>query len=168
MRRVTNDHLKSLGYLALGSRLKRLGERLQAQTQSILAESGFTVPASHYPLLATLNANGPMNVSDLACGLDLAQPGVTRMLASLQQDGIVTSKADPLDRRVRIISLTAEGSRVVARARNSAFPRIERAVADACASLEGPLLAQIDALEEQLQTAPLSARTGQMKRRANA
>ena len=44
---MVEDVVKELGYLALGTRLKRLGERLQAQTQVLLEEDGLDLPASH-------------------------------------------------------------------------------------------------------------------------
>jgi hypothetical protein len=52
---VIEDVVKALGYLSLGTRLKRIGETLQAQTQAVLAAHGFEQPAAHFPLLATLD-----------------------------------------------------------------------------------------------------------------
>ena len=51
---MKQDVVKELGLLALGTRLKRIGERLQAQTQEVLEASGMETPASHFPLLAAL------------------------------------------------------------------------------------------------------------------
>ena len=49
------DIVRELGHLTLGTRLKRLGERLQAQTQVLLAAADIGLPASHCPLLAALD-----------------------------------------------------------------------------------------------------------------
>ena len=51
---MITDIVRELGHLALGSRLKRLGERLQAQTQVMLAQADISVPASHLPVLAEI------------------------------------------------------------------------------------------------------------------
>ena len=56
---MTEDVVKELGYLTLGTRLKRLGERLQSQTQVLLEAAGTDVPASHFPILAALDRLGP-------------------------------------------------------------------------------------------------------------
>lgn len=42
------DVVRELGHLALGSRFKRIGERLQAQTQVLLEEAGIALPASQF------------------------------------------------------------------------------------------------------------------------
>jgi len=155
---MANDHLRILGHHALGSRLKRLGERLQAQTQVILDDAGLGLPAAQFPLLSALDAEGPASVGDLAAALGLAQPGVTRALGQLEAEGLIASAADPDDGRIRLVSLTAKGERLLARARKTAFALVEGAVVDACKDLKGPLLAQIAALEAALEAAPLAAR----------
>ena len=44
---MITDIVRELGHLTLGTRLKRLGERLQAQTEVLLAQAGIGMPASH-------------------------------------------------------------------------------------------------------------------------
>lgn len=155
---MITDIVRELGYLTLGSRLKRLGERLQAQTQVVLTEADIDVPASHFPLLAALDRLGPLSVGELAQAVGVSQPGVSRMLENLQADGFVTSQRLKVDRRLRPIVLTKGGQQVVARAKQLIWPRIEAAVAEACAGASGPLLAQLSALEEALAAAPLQVR----------
>ena len=43
---MVEDVVRELGYLTLGSRLKRIGERLQAQAQVLLEEAGISLSAS--------------------------------------------------------------------------------------------------------------------------
>ena len=52
---MIEDIVKELGFLTLGTRFKRIGEALQAQTQALLAEHGIDMPAAHFPLLAALD-----------------------------------------------------------------------------------------------------------------
>ncbi|HEV2442597.1 MAG TPA: MarR family transcriptional regulator [Steroidobacteraceae bacterium] len=155
---MVTDIVRELGHLALGSRLKRLGERLQAQTQAVLAEAGISLPASHFPVLVALDRLGPLSVGELAEAVGISQPGVSRMLDNLQSDGFVASQPLKGDRRLRPIVLTKAGRQLIARARQLTWPRIEAAVADACAAASGPLLAQLSALEEALAAAPLHVR----------
>lgn len=154
------DVVKSLGYLALGTRLKRLGERLQTQTQVVLERAELDLPAGHFPVLAALDRLGSLNVGELTEALGVSQPGVTRMLARLEAEGLVQSAQAEDDRRVRTVELTRSGRQLVARAKRTTWSELEAAVADACAGSAQALLPAVAALEEALAQMPLSARIG--------
>jgi len=155
---LAEDVLSALGHLALGSRLKRVGERLQSETQAILSDAGLDFPAAQFPILAALDRLGPLSIGELAAALGVAQPGVTRMIGKIEAEGLVRTRAGPDDRRIRIVSLTPSGRRLVDRAKRTAWPLIEAAVADACLGLSGPLLVQIAGLEDALAARPLPQR----------
>ena len=157
------DVVRDLGYLALGTRLKRIGERLQAQTQVLLTRADIGLPASHFPLLMALDRVGAVNVGELAEALGASQPGVTRMLDKLETDGLVESTQSADDRRVRSITLTRSGRQLISRAKRSVWPIVETAVADACAGAARPLLTALNALEEALAAAPLSVRAERLR-----
>jgi DNA-binding MarR family transcriptional regulator len=161
------DVVKSLGYLALGTRLKRLGERLQAQTQAVLGQAELDLPSGHFPVLAALDRLGNLNVGELTEALGVSQPGVTRLLDKLQAEGLVQSAQSEDDRRVRTIELTKAGRQLVLRAKRTVWPKIEAAVADACAGPAETLLPALAALEEALAAMPLSARAAREKKHAS-
>lgn len=152
------DVVKELGYLTLGTRLKRLGERLQSQTQVLLETAGTGVPASHFPILAALDRLGALNVGDLTDAVGVSQPGVTRMVDKLEADGLVRSAQSADDKRVRKIELSKAGRQLISRSKRVAWPVIEAAVAEACTGAARPLLTALAALEEALAAAPLSVR----------
>lgn len=160
---MVEDVVKELGHLALGTRLKRLGERLQSQTQVLLESAGIALPASHFPLLAALDRIGPTSVGELTEAVGVSQPGVTRMLERLSAEGLVHSRQQAGDRRVRTIALSRSGQQLIARAKRAVWPMVEVAVADACAGAPQPLLAQLAALEEALAAAPLSVRAERLR-----
>lgn len=160
---MSNDVVKDLGYLTLGTRLKRLGERLQGQTQVLLEHAGVDLPACHFPVLAALERLGVMNVGEVAVTVGISQPGVTRMLDKLEADGLVRSTQLADDRRVRTIALTRSGRQLISRSKRTVWPVIEAAVADACAGPAEPLLAVLAALEQALAAAPLSVRTERLR-----
>jgi DNA-binding MarR family transcriptional regulator len=169
---MTEDVVRELGFLTLGSRLKRLGERLQAQTQQLLADAHIDVAVTHMPLLAALDRIGPLSVGGISEALGTSQPGVTRQLAALQAMELVTSSPSPADARQRTSSLTARGRQLVARAKRSTWPLVEAAVVDACGP-DGPaLLSQLAALENAIASAPLLQRgkssSARKARRASA
>lgn len=147
---MIEDVVRELGHLSLGTRLKRIGETLQAQTQAVLAAHGFEQPSAHFPLLAALDRLGPLSVGELSQAVGVSQPVVTRSLRGLEDDGLVQSETCEADRRVRRVGLSRKGHHLVQRAKRAAWPAIEVAVAQACAGLKGDLLTQLAALEGAL------------------
>jgi DNA-binding MarR family transcriptional regulator len=152
------DVLRSLGYLCLGSRLKRLGEQLQSDTQRMLDRLEVPVQSSQYPLLAALDRLGPLPVGELAQSLGITQPGVTRSVSLLADLGLVEVIQSEGDQRRRMVSLTRKGQHLVDTGKRDMWPRIENAVADLCKDLSGPLLEQLAAIEDGLAAAPLDRR----------
>lgn len=156
---MIEDVVKELGFLTLGTRFRRIGEALQAQTQALLTEHGIDMPAAHFPLLAALDWHGALGVGELSQAVGVSQPVVTRSLKGLEDGGLVQSEAVDGDRRVRKVALTAHGQSLVQRAQRDVWPLIEASVAQICASLEGPLLAQLAALEVGLERTSLLQRS---------
>ncbi|RUU04822.1 MarR family transcriptional regulator [Mesorhizobium sp. USDA-HM6] len=152
------DVLRSLGFLCLGSRLKRIGEQLQADTQRVLDRLDVRIQSSQYPLLAALDRLGPLPVGVLAQSLGIAQPGVTRSVSLLAELGLVKVTPSNDDQRRRIVSLSRNGQLLVDTAKRDVWPRIEGAVAELCADLSGPLLGQLAAIEDRLAATPLDRR----------
>ncbi|WP_289034332.1 MarR family transcriptional regulator [uncultured Roseibium sp.] len=156
---MVEDVIQALGYVALGSRLKRLGERLQADTQeltSLLAE--INLPTPHNPVLAALHRSGPMSIGDLAASLGQSQPGVTRMVSAMKKAGLVTAAPDTTDKRVSKVALTTKGRSVTEHLSEVLWPSVDAAVADACANLSGCFLEQLDQLDTALSSKPLRKR----------
>lgn len=155
-----SDLVRTLGHLTLGSRLKRIGERLQADVQRLAQAQGIEVPAALFPTLAALDRHQALTVNGLAKALGIAQPGATRNLAQLEAMGLVTSARNTDDQRVRSVSLSPKGAELVAGMKQGLWPKVEEAVAALCGGLEGSLLEQLDGLERALDDAPLDRRAG--------
>ncbi len=157
---MVEDVVRLLGYGTLGSRLKRIGEKLQAQTQELSGEAAdVDVPASHHPVLAALDRSGPMSIGSLAAALGQSQPGVTRMVHKLKAVGLVEGHTDDQDRRINRIALTDRGQELVHHLQETLWPRVMLAVKDACTGLDGPLLQQLAGLEEALDRQTLLSRS---------
>ncbi|WP_172292394.1 MarR family winged helix-turn-helix transcriptional regulator [Pseudoruegeria sp. HB172150] len=155
---MVEDIVRQKGYLTLGSRLRRIGERLQAETQKVMADHDVPVQAGHYPLLAALDEQGPLSVNELVEALGVSQPGVTRSVGQLAKQGIVSVQRGKTDQRTRLVGLTDRGRDIVAQGREYIWPRIESGVAGLMAGQDGPLLEQLDHLEAALDEASLLQR----------
>ncbi len=152
------DVLRSLGYLCLGSRMKRLGEQLQADAQRLLDRLDPALQAGYHPLLAALDRLGPLTIGDLARALRISQPGVTRSVGRLVAQGLVAVRPADDDQRQRIVALTERGRTLVTAAKAELWPAIEAAVSDLCAGLSGPLLSQLASIEDGLAAVSLAER----------
>lgn len=155
---TSDDALRGLGLTALGSRLKRLGERLQGEAQVILARVEPVVASGQHPMLHTIERFAPLTIGELAERLGVTQPGVTRTLGQLAEAGLIEVVTSPDDARRRLVSLTAEGQRFVAQAKGDAWPAVEAAVADLCSGFAEELLSSLTKMEEGLDARPLSGR----------
>lgn len=65
-------------------------------------------------LLATLYRLGPVPAVRLAAEERLQPQSLTRLLAALEEDGLIARTPDPEDRRQRVIALTRRGRNVLA------------------------------------------------------
>ena len=160
---MVEDIVKSLGLLCLGSRFRRIGERLQADTQQIMEELGVSIQSAQYPFLAAIDRAGPLTIGELAQAVGITQPGATRTISQLLELGYVDMQTSAEDQRRRLVSLTPKGQELVDYSKRSVWPRIEQAVAELCGDLSGPLLQQLATIEEGLATAPLARRGNLLK-----
>lgn len=156
--RGASDLVREFGHLTLGTRLKRLGERLQGDVTRLSESLGLDIPAAHYPLLAVLARSGPHSIGGLARAVGVRQPAITRSVTQLAAAGLIDIAVDPADQRVRTVRLSPAGSDLVDRARRRLWPAVEEAVRRLCDGLDGPLLAQLGALEDALDAEPLDRR----------
>lgn len=156
-----SDPLRATGLLTLGSRLRRLGERLQGDTQDILGAWDDRVATPWHPLLNLLDRHGAQTIGQISAALGLAQPGITRSVAGLEEIGLVAVTQSDTDRRLRHVALTEEGRDFVARARAEVWPLVDRAVADLCDGIGPEVLKMIETLEDRLSDRPLRLRTGE-------
>ena len=93
-------------------RISRLARELEARLEPVYREHGLE-PGWH-DVLATLRRSGPrLRPTDLAGSVMLTSSGTTKRLDKLEQAGLIAREPDPNDRRGTLISLTAEGRRLI-------------------------------------------------------
>ena len=155
---MTGDIVAELGYLFLGTRLKRLGERMQADVARLVEREGFPIQPSQYPILAALDRYGPLTVGEMVQAMGLSQPAVTRNLARLIEIGLVEASRIHKDQRHKTMTLTDAGCEAVARSRQYVWPQIEAVAYALAADLSGPIASQLGALEKALAQTPLDRR----------
>ena len=88
-------------------RLRKTARRITQIYDEALAPSGLTV--TQFGILGNLAGRGELSIGQLAEHLGMDPTSLNRTLKPLQRDGLIEEKADPDDKRVRLISLTKAG-----------------------------------------------------------
>lgn len=153
-----HDFVSELGFVALGTRLRRLGERLQADVQDILTALDVNIPASQLPMLAMLHARSAVGISALAGGLGVSQPAATRMVGLLAQAGLAKVTVAEGDQRGRSVVLTAKGRQKIASVMADVAPVIARSLKAIAQEASGNLLQQLSTFETALEQQTLAQR----------
>lgn len=152
------DIITALGHLCLGSRLKRLGERLQAGVSAVLAQRGEAVQPAQLPLLWALREGGAMTIGQIGERVGVSQPGVSRAIAALEAQGLVRFTAGGRDKRQRHIAMSARGDALMDDLGRALFPAVDRAVERLCLEAGGDLLGKLARIEQALEQDSLERR----------
>lgn len=92
---------------ALASELRttvmRLARRLRAQ------RSDTTLSLGQLAVLGTLDRHGPLTPGELAAQERVQPPSMTRMVAALEAEGLVTRTDHPTDRRQVLVAVSPSG-----------------------------------------------------------
>lgn len=142
------DLLAGLGVGFLGSRLKRLAERMQADAAEVARSLDLPVQPAQMSMLLAIRLHGPIAVGELAERLQLAQPTVTRALGALGD--YVEARPSPDDGRSRRLALTSDGEALLVRVQTELLARIEPAAAELVAGLSGDFMQGLAKVEARL------------------
>jgi DNA-binding MarR family transcriptional regulator/GNAT superfamily N-acetyltransferase len=152
------DVIEGLSDLFLGSRLKRLAERMQSEVVRVVERAGMNLLPSHYPILISIDQQGPGTIGELTTTLKLTQPSVTRSVSRLIEMGLVEMNRTHRDQRRKTISLTTAGKLALDRSTLLVFPQIEAGVREVLEGLGGSFLNQVGQIEARLDERPLDQR----------
>ena len=83
--------------------VNRLGRRLRSERPE------HSVPLLHLSVLAHLQRRGPLTPGQLAAAERLQPQSLTRALASLEAEQLISRQADPADRRRSLLAISDKG-----------------------------------------------------------
>ena len=101
----------------------RLRLDISRMARRLRQEAGADLSPSMTAALATIERHGPLTPSELAGRERVQRPTVTRVLARLEEAGLVVRAADPQDRRCSLVSISDDGRALLGamRERKDAF-----------------------------------------------
>ena len=94
------------------------------------AEGRWELSPSLSAALATTENHGPLTPSELAERERVQRPTTTRIVAKLEQLGLVSRTADPTDGRASLVATTAEGRELLRRLRTRKNAYLARRLRD--------------------------------------
>lgn len=140
MERETDDELA----VRLRLSVTRLGRRLRSQV-----DDGVT--PSQLSALASLARRGAMTLGDLSAVERVKPPSMTKIVASLEEAGLVSRTTDQLDRRIARVDLTVAGRRLLDTSRSRKNAYLAARLATLSPQDHAALRRAVDALEHLIE-----------------
>jgi DNA-binding MarR family transcriptional regulator len=128
---------------ALASRAVAFSNAFERWSGRKALEAGATIPRLH--LMYAVHCRGPLKMADLAETLMVTPRNVTALVDGLEADGLVRRVPHSTDRRVTLVELTCESSRVTGQ-----FEAFQASVAELFAGLDERDRTALDRLFETL------------------
>ncbi|TDX01940.1 DNA-binding MarR family transcriptional regulator [Dinghuibacter silviterrae] len=100
--------------MALGSRLRRLSERLTDQAGAIYALYGNDLQPKWFPVFYVLAEGGERSITDIAVDIGHSHASVSQIAGELAEKGYIKEKKGKNDARKRFIALTQKGKALAA------------------------------------------------------
>jgi DNA-binding MarR family transcriptional regulator len=95
----------------------RLRLAIARTARRLRQEAGEELSPSQTAALATIDRHGPLTPSELAARERIQRPTVTRVVARLEESGLVQRTRDPQDGRSSLVALSPAGRELLARGR---------------------------------------------------
>jgi DNA-binding MarR family transcriptional regulator len=108
----------------------RLRLAIARTARRLRQEAGGDLSPSQTAALATIEQRGPLTPSELASAERIQRPTATRILARLEDEGLVERAADPTDGRASLVTITRAGGELLRRLRGRKNAYLARRLRD--------------------------------------
>jgi DNA-binding MarR family transcriptional regulator len=109
------------------------------------------VPPLQLSTLVSIQDHGPLRLGELAAREAVSAPTMTRVLAALDDRGLILRKPDPADARSTRVELSAAGMKALAEVRSQRTALLDARLARLTAEQRAALEAALPALEAMVQ-----------------
>ena len=152
---------QNLGYLVLGSRLRRLSEAFLSEINRIYQNEGIEFDASWFPVFYLLSQNDSLSIKELSEKTEVSHPAASQLITNLKNRNLVETTADPEDARRQMVQFTEKGKALLQQ-----IPPIWDAISASMTELAASnaqienLLPAITAMEDTFREYDLSEKVG--------
>lgn len=148
------DFLSALGYLALGSRLRRLSDDLMGDAARFYKLHDVSFSPKWFGLFRLLIEQPNLSIGEAASQLGLTHPAISQMAKELSEEGLLTSKTDAKDERRRTIELTKRGRDLAAKM-EPIWTAIEEASRELSEDAGLDIISKLEKLEQAMRERPM-------------
>lgn len=148
---------QDLGFLILGSRLRRLSEYYIAEVNKVYRELHIPFDASWFPVFYILSDKETVSLTDIASELSVSHSAVSQLIKKMKAEKLVATFLLEKDKRHQMVELTKKGLGLLERLKPvwKSMTESEKMLSDADAEI-ARLLPSLLSLERHFQQAPLS------------
>jgi DNA-binding MarR family transcriptional regulator len=100
---------EGLGYLVLGSRLRRLSENFLSEINQAYQQAGIDFDATWFPVFYLLSKNDALSIKELSEQTEVSHPAASQLISNLKNKNLVTSATCADDGRRQLVTLTDKG-----------------------------------------------------------
>jgi DNA-binding MarR family transcriptional regulator len=100
---------ESLGYLVLGSRLRRLSEAFLSEINKTYQSAGIEFDASWFPVFYLLSKNESLSIKELSDTTGVSHPAASQLVANLKNKKLLKTSTSADDGRRQLVQFTKKG-----------------------------------------------------------
>lgn len=148
---------QSAGNMALGSRLRQLGDVLLHDAEKLFKLYEVDIDPRWFPVFYMLTIKPSAAITELAQDIGQTHPAVSQVVKSMVKEKIVATKKSPVDARVTVVMLTKKGKAIA--------EKLETQCADVAAAVDSvfdatgsQLWSELDVFEDELKEKSLYSR----------
>ena len=105
--------INELGFLSIGSQLRRIYEKLQLGGDKVYAATGVKFKSSWFPIYYTLaNSNRSLSIMEITEQISYSRITVKNIIKELSSDKLVDVYVNPEDSRSKLVRLTKKGKKL--------------------------------------------------------
>lgn len=110
------DLYEQMGQMALGSRLKRLADRMLDNASRIYELYDVTIDPRWFPVFFALSQTESLSTGEIARRIGHSHASVSQIVKEMCRQGFAEKSRDPADGRTNVIRLSATGREVIPKA----------------------------------------------------
>lgn len=100
---------EGLGYLVLGSRMRRLSETFLSEINRTYQALGIPFDASWFPVFYLLSKNDHLSIKELSDATGVSHPAASQLVTNLKNKKLIKTTTSSRDGRLQHVQLTKAG-----------------------------------------------------------
>lgn len=156
-----SDILVPLGHLAGASRFKRISDKLYIDGNRIYKDKGLPFKSTWFSVYYALaSAEAPLTILDIAEHIAFTHITVKNILREMEDEGLVTIKPNPKDKRSKLVCLSPKGKTLLKKLR-PLWTSISRALGDVFAAGHPDIVNILNRIDRAIEEYPIYKRVNE-------